>query len=178
MTIVSALFVSLTVLAAPATPGPSHQVIQNVYVFDQPNFDWEQWHDVHPVHAEKALVPPPEPQPVVMPKPVPIPLITVRFDTGKWKLNAEQKQVLAATLPVEGWEYTVEGSADPRGTKKYNQKLAQNRAESLEAWLRQNGYQVGLVANSGAHQVPPKDWARVRQTQILGIRVFPGKAAM
>lgn len=53
---------------------------------------------------------------------------------------------------------TVEGFADPAGTRMYNQRLSERRAESVKQYLSENGMMgdmVGTVAYGETRQVVP-----------------------
>ena len=102
------------------------------------------------------------PKPVVVPAPVveaPKPVVVkedktvetiVYFDFDKSNIKKEEAakldKFISESKDVKGAEVTVDGYTDVLGTKGYNAKLSNKRAENVKAYLAQHGY-AGNVKN-------------------------------
>lgn len=102
------------------------------------------------------------PAPVVVPAPVveaPKPVVVkedktvetiVYFDFDKSNIKKEEAakldKFISESKDVKGAEVTVDGYTDVLGTKGYNAKLSNKRAENVKAYLAQHGY-AGNVKN-------------------------------
>jgi len=77
----------------------------------------------------------------------------ILFDTGKDTLRSESIPVLEAlAAAMKGnpkSRYLVEGHTDDRGGKDYNQKLSEQRAESVKAWLVKAGIEAARLRTAG-----------------------------
>lgn len=94
----------------------------------------------------KAAPPPPAPEPEVLPPPEPEPEDVLRdifFDYDKWNIRADQVDQLQANAAYlvahPNVKVLLEGHCDERGTKRYNYRLGDKRAESVRAFLVSNG---------------------------------------
>jgi len=67
--------------------------------------------------------------------------LLITFETNSAELTAEARQqldVVGAALKndrLAAYTFVVEGHADPRGTRDYNQVLSEQRADSVRAYL-------------------------------------------
>jgi outer membrane protein OmpA-like peptidoglycan-associated protein len=84
-------------------------------------------------------------------------LSDVQFDFDKYTLRPETREKLAKLsgilLTIQGLTVEVEGHTDDIGTDVYNQRLSEQRAESVRSYLTQQG--LGSIAARGYGKVRP-----------------------
>jgi outer membrane protein OmpA-like peptidoglycan-associated protein len=113
----------------------------------------------------EAPPPPPPPPPPAPPPPPPPPakkkivLRSVHFDFNKYNIRPDAIPVLDeavsilkedATVPV-----VVEGHTDAIGSQKYNQKLSEQRAESVKKYLVSHGIAASRIQTIGYGKTKP-----------------------
>lgn len=86
-------------------------------------------------------------------------LSDVLFDTGKADLKPGTREKLAKVAGIllshPGLKLQVEGHTDSVGSAEYNQRLSENRAESVRAYLVQQGIAPGAVGTAGFGKTRP-----------------------
>ncbi len=125
-----------------------------------------------PKVAEPAPMPPPPPAPVAKAEPAPAPVakapdITLSadalFDFDKAVLKPEGKQAIDSELKRTHFEggaigisrIKVVGNTDSIGTKAYNQKLSERRAEAVKAYLVSKGVPASKIHTEGHGEMDP-----------------------
>jgi len=77
----------------------------------------------------------------------------VLFDTGKYSLKPDTKISLAKVAGIlqayPGLKLQVEGYTDNVGSEQMNQKLSENRADSVKNFLISQGVQSGNISSTG-----------------------------
>lgn len=83
----------------------------------------------------------------------------VLFDFGKYELRPEAREKMAKLsgiiLAHPGLELAVEGHTDNVGSEELNQKLSENRAETVRAYLIQQGLADASVTSRGFGETTP-----------------------
>jgi len=83
----------------------------------------------------------------------------VLFDFGKYELRPEAREKLAKLsgiiLAHPGLDLAVEGHTDNVGSDEINQKLSEKRAETVRAYLLQQGLADGNVTSRGFGKTTP-----------------------
>lgn len=83
----------------------------------------------------------------------------VLFDFGKYDLRPEAREKLAKLSGIilghPGLELAVEGHTDSVGSEELNQKLSENRAETVRAYLIQQGLAEASVTSRGFGETSP-----------------------
>lgn len=83
----------------------------------------------------------------------------IEFDTGKATLKPASEKVLAQVLTLlnaqPDWKMKIEGHTDSTGTKVGNQKLSQQRAAAVVAWLVKNGIAPARLIAAGLGDTKP-----------------------
>lgn len=83
----------------------------------------------------------------------------VLFDFGKYELRSEAREKLAKLSGIilghPGLELAVEGHTDNVGSEELNQKLSENRAETVRAYLIQQGLAEASVTSRGFGETTP-----------------------
>lgn len=83
----------------------------------------------------------------------------VLFDFGKYDLRPEAREKLAKLsgiiLAHSGLELAIEGHTDNVGSEELNQKLSEKRAETVQAYLLQQGLAETSVASRGFGETSP-----------------------
>ena len=83
----------------------------------------------------------------------------VLFDFGKYDLRPEAREKLAKLsgiiLAHSGLELAIEGHTDNVGSDELNQKLSEKRAETVRAYLIQQGVDETSVASLGLGETSP-----------------------
>jgi outer membrane protein OmpA-like peptidoglycan-associated protein len=94
----------------------------------------------------------------------------VLFDTGKYTLRQEAREKLARiagiVLNYPGLKLEAEGHTDNVGSADFNQKLSEQRADSVRQYLLSQGIQEASITSSGkgfSVPVAPNDTAAGRQ---------------
>lgn len=84
---------------------------------------------------------------------------SIRFAFDKATLRSQDKEVLsriAGILSVlKGYQIYVYGYTDDIGTKEYNLKLSDRRAEAVRNYLVQNGLNPGIITTKGYGKADP-----------------------
>ena len=91
----------------------------------------------------------------------------VHFGFNKHALSSDQKERLLELInqiPKQA-EVTVIGRTDSAGSKRYNEKLGQRRAQSVADFLMLNGIKVRYVASRISNNLP-ENWMK-RRTDII-----------
>jgi len=120
--------------------------------------------------AEPAYVPPPAPVPVAEPAPVPQPKKVVvsdkliNLDGANFATNSATllkgadkrlNEVVIAAKQNPDAKFEVSGHTDSRGKKASNQKLSENRAASVQAWLVKHGVASARISTAGYADTKP-----------------------
>jgi outer membrane protein OmpA-like peptidoglycan-associated protein len=122
--------------------------------------------------------PPPPPPPPAPPPPPPEHNFTVFFDWDKANITPEAQQIIeaaAATFKAEPpVPVQVVGHTDTSGSKEYNQKLSEQRAQNVAGALSTAGVPQSAMTVTGVGQtdlkVPTPDGVREpqnRRTEII-----------
>ena len=74
-------------------------------------------------------------------------LVFVTFAQGKYVLTPEAKKALDGV--VEGRHVQIVGTASPEGSKEFNDKLSQNRADVVAKYLKERGVIVDEATGKG-----------------------------
>ncbi len=103
---------------------------------------------------------------------------SIRFAFDKASLRPEDKQVLsriAGILSVlKGYQIYVYGYTDDIGTKEYNLKLSDRRAESVRNYLVQNGLNPNIITTKGYGKADPLVPGSSPQARAINRRVEIG----
>jgi OmpA-OmpF porin, OOP family len=120
-----------------------------------------------------APIPAPAPAPVVVPAPAPQPkeswktiltekpvrLEGANFATGSAKLlktaDVKLSEVVNAARQYPEVKLEVSGHTDNRGKKALNQKLSENRAAAVKAWLVKHGVAADRISTAGYADTQP-----------------------
>lgn len=93
----------------------------------------------------------------------------VFFNTGKYTLHQETREMLAKMagifLAYPGIKIEVDGYTDNTGSEEVNEKLSQQRADTVESFLVQQGVPATSISSHGfgeANPVAPNDTATGR----------------
>ncbi len=107
----------------------------------------------------------------------------VLFDTGKYTLKPGARERLAKVAGIlvayPGLQVQVEGHTDSVGSDEYNQRLSENRAESVRDYLSQQGVQPNSISARGFGKTEPiasNDTASGRQLNRRVDLVVSGEA--
>lgn len=86
-------------------------------------------------------------------------LSDVLFDTGSANLKAGTREKLAKVAGIflahPGLKMQVEGHTDSVGSEDFNQRLSQNRADSVRTYLVAQGIASGAVGTAGFGESQP-----------------------
>lgn len=102
------------------------------------------------VRHEVKEIPPPAPP---APPPVELTRVTVYFPTGQASIPDRD---MAGLKSAASGRYAVVGYADPRGTKRFNQKLSEQRAAAVASVLRSVGAEPVIVTGYGEKDAQSK----------------------
>lgn len=102
--------------------------------------------------------------------------VTVNFETGKSDLSDDAKQQLTAmakdSQSLKGYLIEVKGFASTTGNAQQNQQLSEDRAESVETFLHQQGVPLKNLVNTAAMGTTnPVDSNDTQQGQLKNQRV-------
>ena len=149
---------------APVTPAPAPAAAQSEPAAEFPVTKYEYTPD-RIAQAEEPK--PAQPQatatraaPEVECPPVTIQMEPGRFDFDKWQLRPEltaQLDAVAEKLKSAKCEaITITGHTDRIGSKKYNQKLSERRAEAAKKYLvEKHGIDSNLISTAGKGKTAP-----------------------
>lgn len=83
----------------------------------------------------------------------------VNFDTGKFELKADAREKLARVsgilIATPGLKVAVEGHTDSVGSDEFNQRLSEQRANSVRQYLVQSGFPAELITSAGFGKTRP-----------------------
>lgn len=84
---------------------------------------------------------------------------SIRFGFDKSSLRPEDREVLSRIAGIlstfKGYQIAVYGYTDDIGTKDYNQKLSEQRAQSVYDYLVHNGLDPGIMTTKGFGEADP-----------------------
>jgi outer membrane protein OmpA-like peptidoglycan-associated protein len=84
---------------------------------------------------------------------------SIRFAFDKSTLRPEDKEVLSRIAGIlstlKGYQISVYGYTDDIGTKEYNQKLSERRAQSVYDYLVSNGLNPKIMTTKGFGEADP-----------------------
>jgi outer membrane protein OmpA-like peptidoglycan-associated protein/outer membrane murein-binding lipoprotein Lpp len=128
-----------------------------------------------------VTAPPPPPKavaPVVVPVAAPAATVTLRvnFDTNKYTIRpadlAELQKAIEFAKKNPNAKIHVVGYTDSRGSAKHNQKLSENRAESVKKYLAGEGPIAGeRITSEGKGAADPVGDNKTKDGQFLNRRV-------
>ena len=99
----------------------------------------------------------------------------VYFDTGKWTLTPDSKQVLDKIVgymeQVPEIEFKVEGHTDNRDKNEYNLYLSQKRADAVKKYLIKRGVAPNQLRFIGFGETMPKYSNETAKGRLLNRRV-------
>lgn len=81
--------------------------------------------------------------------------LLIQFDFNSAQIRPESQQALLNlanalnATELAAFKFAVEGHTDAKGLPEYNQKLSQQRAEAVQAYLSKNGVAVARLTASG-----------------------------
>jgi outer membrane protein OmpA-like peptidoglycan-associated protein len=111
--------------------------------------DYHQW-KMAPCEAVEKPLPPPPPKKLV--------LSGIRFDTASAKIKPESYPILdrnVATLNETERGIIIVGHTDSQGSDAYNQKLSEQRAESVKNYFISQGIQASRISSRGMGESSP-----------------------
>jgi outer membrane protein OmpA-like peptidoglycan-associated protein len=83
----------------------------------------------------------------------------VNFDTGKFALKPEAREKLARVsgilIATPGLKVAVEGHTDSVGSDEFNQRLSEQRADSVRQYLIASGFPAELITAAGFGKTRP-----------------------
>lgn len=83
----------------------------------------------------------------------------VNFDTGKFDLKPDAREKLARVsgilIATPGLKVAVEGHTDSVGSDEFNQRLSEQRANSVRQYLIQSGFPAELITSAGFGKTRP-----------------------
>lgn len=102
--------------------------------------------------------------------------VTVNFETGKTDLSQDAQQELAAVAKeaqsLKGYLIEIKGFASTTGNAQQNQQLSEDRSESVENFLHQQGVPLKNMVNPAAMGTTnPVDSNDTREGQLKNQRV-------
>jgi OOP family OmpA-OmpF porin len=127
--------------------------------------------------AVKTPPPPPVAAPVVVPvAPVGAEVtLRVNFDTAKWDIRpadrAELQKAVDFAKKYPDAKYHVVGHTDSRGGVKYNQKLSEQRAESVKKYLVGEAIAPEKITSEGKGKAEPIGDNKTKEGQFQNRRV-------
>jgi outer membrane protein OmpA-like peptidoglycan-associated protein len=98
-----------------------------------------------------------------------------RFDFDKADLSARNRELLSRIAGIllvsKGYGLSIFGYTDDVGTREYNQKLSERRAEAVRTYLVQAGIDAAIVNTKGYGKTNPlvagdSDQARARNRRV------------
>lgn len=102
----------------------------------------------------------------------------IHFDFDRYDLTSDARKILgeiASWLSKQnGWEITIQGHCDNRGTGEYNLALGERRAETAKSYLMSLGIAEGRIDTISYGEEMPLDpannevaWAKNRRDHFL-----------
>ena len=129
------------------------------------------------VNAPAPPPPPPPPAPVVVPAaPVGAEVsLHVNFDTAKYTIRpadlAELQKAVDFAKKYPNAKFHVVGYTDSRGGDKYNQKLSEQRAESVKKYLVGEAVAPEMITSEGKGKADPIGDNKTKEGQFQNRRV-------
>lgn len=128
-----------------------------------------RWTPELAIPACEGLAEEPAPAPVAAPAPKPKPKAMYKsvklgagalFDNNKAELKPEGRQQLDNLVEKLNQGLRVEhidvvGHTDSRGSAEYNQRLSENRAEQVKAYLVRKGISADIISSAGRGETQP-----------------------
>lgn len=103
---------------------------------------------------------------------------SIRFAFDKSTLRPEDREVLSRIAGIlstlKGYQISVYGYTDDIGTKDYNQKLSERRAQSVYDYLVQNGLDSTIMTTKGFGEADPLVAGDSEQARATNRRVEIG----
>lgn len=103
---------------------------------------------------------------------------SIRFGFDKSSLRPEDKEVLSRIAGIlstlKGYQISVYGYTDDIGTKDYNQKLSERRAQSVYDYLSHNGLDPTIMTTKGFGEADPLVAGESEQARATNRRVEIG----
>lgn len=103
---------------------------------------------------------------------------SIRFAFDESSLRPEDKEVLSRIAGIlstlKGYQIYVYGYTDHIGTKEYNVKLSQRRAQSVRDYLVQNGLDSRIISTKGFGESDPLVPGTTPQARAINRRVEIG----
>ena len=125
-----------------------------------------------------AAPPPPKAAPVVPPAAAPVGAevtLRVNFDTAKWNIRpadlAELQKAVDFAKKYPNAKFHVVGYTDSRGGEKYNQKLSEQRAESVKKYLVGEAVPPEQITAEGKGEADPIGNNKTKEGQFQNRRV-------
>jgi OOP family OmpA-OmpF porin len=125
-----------------------------------------------------AAPPPPMAAPVVPPAVAPVGAevtLRVNFDTAKWNIRpadlAELQKAVDFAKKYPNAKFHVVGHTDSRGGDKYNQKLSEQRAESVKKYLVGEAVPPDQITAEGKGETEPIGNNKTKEGQFQNRRV-------
>lgn len=104
-----------------------------------------------------------------------LPDSTFKFDFDSAELKPRNRELLSRVAGVllasKGFGLSVFGYTDDVGSKEYNQKLSERRAEAVRDYLIQAGINPGIVNTKGYGKTNPRINAETEQARAINRRV-------
>ena len=130
--------------------------------------------------AVVAPPPPPPPPVATLLAPVVVPgtaevTLRVNFDTAKWNIRpadlAELQKAVDFAKKYPNAKFHVVGHTDSRGSVKYNQKLSEQRAESVKKYLVGEAVAAEKITSEGKGKSEPIADNKTKEGQFQNRRV-------
>src|SRR5690242_6681195 len=103
---------------------------------------------------------------------------SIRFGFDKSSLRPEDREVLSRIAGIlstlKGYQISVYGYTDDIGTKDYNQKLSERRAQSVYDYLVHNGLDSTIMTTKGFGEADPLVAGNSEQARATNRRVEIG----
>jgi len=132
------------------------------------------------VNPPVVAAPPPPPTAKPVPAPVAVPVgaevtLRVNFDTAKWNIRpadlAELQKAVDFAKKNPDAKFHVVGYTDSRGSAKLNQKLSENRAESVKKYLVGEAIAPEKITAEGKGPADPVGDNKTKEGQFQNRRV-------
>lgn len=104
-----------------------------------------------------------------------LPDSTFKFDFDSAELKTRNRELLSRVagilLASKGFSLSVYGYTDDVGTKEYNQKLSERRADAVRNYLVQAGIEPSIVGAKGFGKTNPRVNGETEQARAVNRRV-------